>query len=139
MFGYVPHLHGCVCMDMCLTLMVGQICIQIQFLIVFIHPRCTFQLLKLGIFRWGQKTQNRNFKWFRSHYISVIYGHCTLYPQKLAITSPTSSGRSVGIVHSPTQTMEFSLVLVSVNKNCRGGIFRKRTLCTVGAQKNQFL
>jgi hypothetical protein len=31
----------------------------------------------------------------------------TLYPQKLAITSPTSSGRSVGIVRSWTQTMEF--------------------------------
>jgi hypothetical protein len=37
----------------------------------------------------------------------------TLYPQKLAITSPTSGGRSVGIVRSRTQTMEFSLVLVS--------------------------
>jgi hypothetical protein len=30
-----------------------------------------------------------------------------LYPQKLAITSPTSGGRSVGIVRSRTQTMEF--------------------------------
>jgi hypothetical protein len=28
----------------------------------------------------------------------------------LAITSPTSGGRSVGIVHSRTQTMEFRLV-----------------------------
>jgi hypothetical protein len=34
----------------------------------------------------------------------------TLYPQKLAITSPTSSGRSAGIGRSRTQTMEFSLV-----------------------------
>jgi hypothetical protein len=32
----------------------------------------------------------------------------TFYPQKLAITSPTSGGRSVGIVRSRTQTMEFS-------------------------------
>jgi hypothetical protein len=31
----------------------------------------------------------------------------TLYPQKLAITSPTSGGRSVGIVRSRTQTMQF--------------------------------
>jgi hypothetical protein len=31
----------------------------------------------------------------------------TLHPQKLAITSPTSGGRSVGIVRSRTQTMEF--------------------------------
>jgi hypothetical protein len=34
----------------------------------------------------------------------------TLYPQKLALTSPTSGGRSVGIVHSQTQATEFSLV-----------------------------
>jgi hypothetical protein len=32
----------------------------------------------------------------------------TLYPQKLAITSPTSGGRSVGIVRSRTQTMELN-------------------------------
>jgi hypothetical protein len=31
----------------------------------------------------------------------------TLYPQKLAITSPARGGRSVGIVRSQTQTMEF--------------------------------
>jgi hypothetical protein len=31
----------------------------------------------------------------------------TLYQQKLAITSPTSGGRSVGIVHLWTQTTEF--------------------------------
>jgi hypothetical protein len=29
-----------------------------------------------------------------------------LYPQKLALTSPTSGGRSVGIVHSMTQATE---------------------------------
>jgi hypothetical protein len=33
--------------------------------------------------------------------------------QRLAITSPTRGGRSVGIVRSRTQTMEFSLVLCS--------------------------
>jgi hypothetical protein len=33
--------------------------------------------------------------------------HATpLYSQKLALTSPTSGGRSVGIVRSRTQTME---------------------------------
>jgi hypothetical protein len=31
----------------------------------------------------------------------------TLYPQRLALTSPTSGGRSVGIVRSRTQTTEF--------------------------------
>jgi hypothetical protein len=30
----------------------------------------------------------------------------------LAVTSPTSGGRSVGIVRSRTKTMEFSLVLL---------------------------
>jgi hypothetical protein len=33
-----------------------------------------------------------------------------LYPQKSALTSPTSSGRSVGIVRSRTQATEFNLV-----------------------------
>ena len=37
-----------------------------------------------------------------------------LYPQKLALTSPTGSGRSVGIVRSRTKATEFSLVLVYV-------------------------
>ena len=33
-----------------------------------------------------------------------------LYPQKLALTSPTSGGRSVGIVGVRTKATEFSLV-----------------------------
>jgi hypothetical protein len=33
-----------------------------------------------------------------------------LYPQKLALTSPTSGGRSVGIVRSRTQTTELYLI-----------------------------
>jgi hypothetical protein len=41
----------------------------------------------------------------------------TLYPQKLALTSPTSGGRSVGIVRSRTQATEFSLVIEHVNVN----------------------
>jgi hypothetical protein len=34
----------------------------------------------------------------------------TLYPQKLALTSLTSDGRSVGIVRSWTQATEFSFL-----------------------------
>jgi hypothetical protein len=34
----------------------------------------------------------------------------TLYPQKFALTWPTSGGRSVSIVRSRTQATEFSLV-----------------------------
>jgi hypothetical protein len=37
-----------------------------------------------------------------------------LYPQKLALTSPASGGRSVGMVLSRTKAMEFSLVIVAV-------------------------
>jgi len=33
-----------------------------------------------------------------------------MYPQKLALTSPTGSGRSVGIVRVRTKATEFSLV-----------------------------
>jgi len=33
-----------------------------------------------------------------------------LYPQKLALNSPTGGGRSVGIVRSRTKATEFSLV-----------------------------
>jgi len=33
-----------------------------------------------------------------------------LYPQKLALTSPTGDGRSVGIVRSRTKATEFSLL-----------------------------
>ena len=35
-----------------------------------------------------------------------------LFPQKLALTSPTGGGRSVGMVRSRTKATEFSLVLV---------------------------
>jgi hypothetical protein len=37
-----------------------------------------------------------------------------LYPQKLAITSPTGGGRSVGIVRSRTEATEVSLVFLIV-------------------------
>jgi hypothetical protein len=39
----------------------------------------------------------------------ISCGSLDLYPQKLAITLPTSGGRSVSIVRSRTQTMEFFL------------------------------
>jgi hypothetical protein len=36
-----------------------------------------------------------------------VFDFCMLYPQKLTLTSPTSGGRSVGIVRSRTQATEF--------------------------------
>ena len=38
-----------------------------------------------------------------------------LYPQKLALTSPTGGGRSVGMVRSRTEATEFSLVLIELD------------------------
>jgi hypothetical protein len=35
-----------------------------------------------------------------------------LYPQKLALTSPTGGGRSVGTVRSRTKAMEFSFIIL---------------------------
>jgi len=37
-----------------------------------------------------------------------------LYPQKLAPTSPTGGGRSVGMVRSRTKATEFSLVFLEL-------------------------
>jgi hypothetical protein len=43
-----------------------------------------------------------------------------LYPQKLALTTPTGGGRSVGIVRSRTKATEFSLVLdILSEENCQ--------------------
>ena len=44
--------------------------------------------------------------------------HVTLlYPQKLALTSPTGGGRSVGLVRSRTKATEFSLIKIYLNFN----------------------
>jgi hypothetical protein len=43
----------------------------------------------------------------------------TFYPHKLAITSPTSGGRSVGIVRSRTQTMEFFFLVNTASNDCK--------------------
>ena len=41
-----------------------------------------------------------------------------LYPQKLALTSPTGGGRSVGIVRVRTKATEFSLVCFVNTEHC---------------------
>jgi hypothetical protein len=48
----------------------------------------------------------------------------TLYTKKLAITSPTSRGPSVGIVRTRTQTMEKCLTLVKVKVTLRPTVSR---------------
>jgi len=47
----------------------------------------------------------------------------TLYPQKLALTSPTGGGRCVGIVRSRTKATEFSLDLMYELKKKWKGIY----------------
>jgi hypothetical protein len=37
-----------------------------------------------------------------------------LYPQKLALTSPTGGGRSVGIVRSRTKATEFIIIIIII-------------------------
>jgi hypothetical protein len=61
-------------------------------------------------------THPREYNWGATWYKSSgsclenrEYPRGTLHPQKLGITSPTSGGSSVGIVHSRTQTMDFFL------------------------------
>ena len=54
----------------------------------------------------------------RKQILTAVWTRCAdhvtpLYPQKLALTSPTGGGRSVGIVRVRTKATEFSLVLVS--------------------------
>ena len=55
----------------------------------------------------------------RKQRLTVVGTRCAdhvtpLYPQKLALTSPTGGGRSVGIVRVRTKATEFSFSLVSI-------------------------
>jgi hypothetical protein len=59
----------------------------------------------------------------------------TLYPQKLAITSPTSGGRSVGIVRSRTQAMEF---LTDCHQTQSQNIFSQPDYDSTISKKNCF-
>jgi hypothetical protein len=49
--------------------------------------------------------------WIKGHGNSLCWPCNTLYLQKLALTSPTSGGRLVGIVRLRTKATEFSLVM----------------------------
>jgi hypothetical protein len=67
-------------------------------------------------YRHGSGLENRDYGLrYPSH-----WPRGTLYPQKLALASPTSGGRSVGIVYSGTQATEFVCFLFIVMAGCLG-------------------
>jgi hypothetical protein len=61
----------------------------------------------------------------------------TLYPQKLALTSSTSGGRSVGTVRSRTQTTEFVFILF-YNTGAHGSVVGCRNMVQVGRSRVRF-
>jgi hypothetical protein len=54
----------------------------------------------------------------------------TLYPQQLTLTSSTSGGRSVGILRSRTQAMEFFSFLNNNNNNINNNRVRVVNIAT---------
>jgi len=57
----------------------------------------------------------------------------SLYPQKLALTSPTGSGRSVGIVRVRTKATEFSFILPTLLGFEDSGLLECYILSTVNS------
>ena len=69
-----------------------------------------------------------------------------LYPQKLALTSPTGGGRSVGIVRSRTKATEFSfstsgwfIIKKFVTMQCHMNVKRKGKITVIGGWKSGLL
>jgi hypothetical protein len=72
--------------------------------------RCPFSLVSTTEELLGRKSSGsglENREYCRRN--RPLWPRGTLYPEKFTLTSPTSGGRSVGIVHSLTQATEFSL------------------------------
>ena len=60
-----------------------------------------------------------------------------LYPQKLALTSPTGGGRSVGIVRSRTKATEFFFVLEEIDLSLSSAGFYSRIIrCKFSIEKS---
>jgi hypothetical protein len=60
----------------------------------------------LGRISRGSSLENHEY----GHGAPLRWPHDTLYPQKLALTSPICGGRSVSIVHLQTKTTEFFFI-----------------------------
>jgi hypothetical protein len=70
----------------------------------------------LGRKSWGSDLESREY----GRRDPSCWPRGTLYPQKLALTSPTSDGRSVGIVRSRTQATEFFFLQIFNIVPCNG-------------------
>jgi hypothetical protein len=91
-----------------------------------LHPVASFTMTSLWVCRQSQQFLF-HILLFTSLHVPVSTGHpqveytrihcrrnmciLLLYPEKLALTSPTSGGRSVGIVRSRTQTTELVIYI----------------------------
>jgi hypothetical protein len=61
-------------------------------------------VLFMRMYRLGRSRRSKD---------TSLWPRGTLYPQRLALSSPTRGGRSVGIVRSRTRTPEFVLFIVA--------------------------
>jgi hypothetical protein len=82
-----------------------------QFLLpILIPPSAPYSSVIWGWY--GRPISGKTTKWTGveireyGHGDQLRWPRDTLYPQKLALTSPTSGGRSVGIIRSRTETTE---------------------------------
>jgi hypothetical protein len=73
------------------------------FLILLLHIYCEEKIFP---FLCGLVLFQRGFWFCLLFFVLLFIIYLCFYPQKLALTSPTSSGRSVGIVHSQTKATE---------------------------------
>jgi hypothetical protein len=71
-------------------------------------------------------------------FLEQITPRGTLYPQKLAVTSPTSGGRSVGVVRYRTQATELEFFDQIARPNYRGRIIYIAILTYLGGGVKYF-
>jgi hypothetical protein len=67
-------------------------------------------------------------------YLCIVYfwPRDTLYPQTLAVTSPTSGGRSVGIFRTRTKATEFSFLVCSLFWGARCNVVDRGIMLQAG-------
>ena len=83
--------------------------------VVALYNKIATMLKNINIWAWFNPSKKSSGSRSRKQRLTAVGTRCAdhvtpLYPQKLALTSPTGGGRSVGIVCSRTKATEFSLV-----------------------------